>query len=93
VDTWVHLAGTYDGATLRVYVNGIQVSSQTQTGNLATSSDPLQIGGDSIYGQYFEGTIDEVRVYNVALTATQIQNDMNTPIETVGQMPALRRTR
>jgi hypothetical protein len=93
VNTWTHLAGTYDGVMLRLYVNGIQVSSQTQTGNLATSSDPLQIGGDSIYGQYFEGTIDEVRVYNVALTATQIQHDMNTPIDTVGLMPALRQIR
>ena len=40
----------------------------------------MQIGGDSIYGQYFQGMIDEVRVYNVALTAAQIQSDMNTPI-------------
>ena len=45
-----------------------------------TSTNPLQIGGDSIYGQFFQGTIDEVRVYNVALTAAQIQADMNTPI-------------
>ena len=41
---------------------------------------PLQIGGDSIYGEYFQGTIDEVRVYNTALTQAQIQADMNTPI-------------
>ena len=40
----------------------------------------MQIGGDSIYGQYFAGLIDEVRVYNVALTAAQIQTDMNTPV-------------
>ena len=40
----------------------------------------MQIGGDSIYGQYFDGLIDEVRVYNVALTAAQIQTDMSTPI-------------
>ena len=35
----------------------------------------MQIGGDSIYGQFFAGLIDEVRVYNVALTAAQIQTD------------------
>ena len=81
-NTWTHLAVTYDGATLRLYVNGAQVSSGARTGNLATSANPLQIGGDSLYGQYFKGIIDEVRVYNVALTPTQIQADMNTSVGT-----------
>jgi len=80
VGTWTHLALTYDGATVRLYVNGTQVSSVAKTGTILTSTNPLQIGGDSIYGQYFAGTIDEVRVYNVALSAAQIQGDMNTPI-------------
>jgi hypothetical protein len=47
---------------------------------MATSSNPLQIGGDSLFGQYFRGSIDEVRVYNRALSATEIQTDMNTPL-------------
>ena len=79
-NTWAHLALTYDGAVLRLYVNGVQVSSVSQTGNLLTSNNPLQIGGDSIFGQYFAGTIDEVRVYNTALTQSQIQADMATPV-------------
>ena len=80
VNTWSHLALTYDGATLRLYVNGVQVSSVAQTGNLLTSTNPLQIGGDSIFGQYFAGTIDEVRVYNTALNQAQIQSDMGIPV-------------
>ena len=87
VNTWTHLAATYDGATLRLYVNGTQVSSIARTGNLATSTNPLQIGGDSLYGQNFTGMIDEVRVYNVALTQAQIQSDMNTPIGTTTPLP------
>ena len=79
-NTWAHIAVTYDGANLRLYVNGTQVASKARTGNLTTSANPLQIGGDSTYGQYFSGMIDEVRVYNVALTAAQIQSDMTTPI-------------
>ncbi len=79
-NTWTYLAATYDGTTTRLYVNGVQVASQAQTGAIATSTNPLQIGGDSLYGQFFQGTIDEVRIYNVALTAAQIQTDMNTPI-------------
>jgi hypothetical protein len=78
--TWAHLAATYDGSTLRVYVNGTLASSVAQTGSFATSTNPLQVGGDSIYGQYFSGTIDDIRVYNVALTQAQIRSDMNTAI-------------
>jgi hypothetical protein len=79
-NTWSHLAATYDGATMRLYVNGVQVASRAQTGVIATSTNPLQIGGDSIYGQHFAGRIDEVRIYNRALSAAQIQSDMNTPV-------------
>ena len=66
--------------TLRLYVNGVQVASQAQTGAIATSTNPLQIGGDSIYGQYFAGRIDEVRIYNHALSASEVLADMNTPV-------------
>ena len=55
---------TYDGATLRLYVNGTLVATQAKTGAITSSTNQLQIGGDSIYGQYFNGLIDEVRVYN-----------------------------
>ena len=82
--TWSYLAETYDGSTLRLYVNGSQVASTAHTGPIATSTNPLQIGGDSIYGQYFAGMIDEVRVYNVALSAAQLQADQNTPITPTG---------
>ena len=77
---WVHLAETYDGAALRFYLNGTQVSSVARTGSILTSTNALNIGSDSIYGQYFNGLIDEVRIYNVALSATQIQTDMATSI-------------
>ncbi len=87
-NTWTHLAATYDGTTTRLYVNGAQVASQAQTGAIATSTNPLQIGGDSFYGQFFQGTIDEVRIYNVALTAAQIQTDMNTPLPADAQPPS-----
>ena len=85
--TWTFLTETYNGSALDLYVNGTLVSSLAQTGNILTSTNPLQIGGDSIYGQYFQGMIDEVRVYNVALTAVQIQSDMNTPIAPDTQPP------
>ena len=79
-NAWSFLTETYDGSTLRLYVNGTQVASTAHTGTIATSTNPLQIGGDSIYGQFFAGLIDNVRVYNVALTAAQIQTDQATAI-------------
>jgi hypothetical protein len=80
VNTWTHLAATYDGAMLRLYVNGAPVSMVARTGALSSSTNPLGIGGDSIFGQYFSGLIDEVRVYNIALPPSQIQADMFAPL-------------
>jgi len=74
------VAATYDATTLRLYLNGVQVGSTPRTGALATSTNPLTIGGDPIYGQYFTGLIDEVRVYSTALSASQIQSDMSAAI-------------
>jgi glucose/arabinose dehydrogenase/chitodextrinase len=84
LNTWSHLAGTYDGSTLRLYVNGTQVASKPQTGAIATSTGALTLGSDALYGQYFQGRIDEVRIYNVALTQAQIQADMAAPITPTG---------
>jgi chitodextrinase len=88
LNTWTHLAATYDGATLLFYVNGIQVASRAMTDSLTSSTQPLQIGGDAAFGQYFKGTIDEVRIYNRALAATEIQSDMTTPITQSGDTQA-----
>ena len=78
--TWTHLAATFDGATLRIYVNGTQASQLAVSGSIATSTGVLRIGGNSIWGEYFSGLIDEVRVYNRALSAGEIGQDMTTPI-------------
>jgi hypothetical protein len=80
VDSWTHLAVTYDGAAIRLYVNGDQVAEAPQTGTIASSTHPLELGGDSIYGQFFHGLIDEVRIYNIARSAAEIQTDMSTPV-------------
>ena len=90
VNTWTHVAATFDGLVLRLYINGVEAASGLHSGELATSTMPLEIGGSSLFGQYFQGLIDEVRIYNVALTPAQIQADMNTPIAAVsdGQAPS-----
>jgi glucose/arabinose dehydrogenase len=79
-NTWTHLAATFDGTTQRLYVNGVEVASRAQTGSIETSTGPLRLGGHSVWGEFFQGYIDEVRVYNRALGQAEIQNDMNTPV-------------
>ena len=80
LNTWTHLAATFDGGSLRFYVNGSLVRTVARSGAIQTSSSPLRIGGNTIWGEYFRGLIDEVRIYNRALSATEIQVDMNTPV-------------
>ena len=81
-NTWTHLAATYDGTTQRLYVNGTQVAQRAQTGPIEVSSDPLRLGGNGIWGDFFKGHIDEVRVYERALSAAEINADLNSAIAT-----------
>jgi len=79
---WAHLAASYDGASLRLYVNGTLVRTLSLPGRLAVGTGPLRIGGNApsipFGGQFFKGLIDEVRIYNRALSQAQIQTDMAT---------------
>ncbi len=80
LNTWTHIASTYNGSVLRLYINGVQVSTANVTGNMAATTNPLRIGGTTALSQYFTGLIDEVRIYNRALSQSEIQTDMNMPI-------------
>lgn len=86
-NAWVHIAGTYDGAAQRLYVNGVEVASRAQTGAIRTSTNPLTIGGNVNWGEYFAGRLDDVRVYSRALSATEITSDMNTSVGTSSVPP------
>lgn len=82
LNTWSHVAVTYDGATIRTYVNGVQVGTKAQTGALVSSTQPLRFGGDAVWPEWFQGTLDEIRVYDRALTAAEIGADMTRPVTT-----------
>jgi hypothetical protein len=78
---WYYITGTYDGTTEKVYVNGILENSQPLSGSLSGNSLPLSIGS-YCYGtmNFFNGAIDEVKVYDYARTAQQILDDYNSHI-------------
>lgn len=84
---WTHLAATYDGSTLSIYENGELRGSAAAPPRIDDSSGALRIGCDSVWGEYFAGFIDELRIYNRPLSASEIVADMGTAISPPG--PAL----
>jgi len=74
---WAHIACVYDGANIINYINGVNVGSTPLTGSITyanSNTEPWRIGrrGDAAPG-YFDGKIDEVRMYSRALTASEIK--------------------
>ena len=89
VNTWSHVAATYDGLTLNFFINGLLVATRVQTGAMTPSTDALTIGGNSYSGQNWTGLMDEVRIYNRALSAVEIHTDMNLPVASASTRPAV----
>lgn len=75
-NAWHLIAGTYDGTTARVYYDGAEVGSTAATGNLnALTSGTFYVGNEIDAGpRYWQGRLDEVAIYNRALSATEISN-------------------
>ncbi len=84
---WTHLAITFDGAKLRLYVDGELVKDESTTGMAQITEGDLQIGGSTEHGDFFNGRIDEVRIYNRALGGGEVAADQAAPIQTPQQTP------
>lgn len=76
---WEHVAATFDNSTraIKIYLNGNLVHSLTAQLTLSVGTDPLRIGATEVDTQFFDGQIDEVRIYNRVLSAAEVQNLYN----------------
>lgn len=80
VKKWSHLVATYDGSYQRLFVNGVQVAKSAQKTVIQQSKGKLRIGGNNLGREYFHGYLDEVRIYNRALTINEVKSNMATAI-------------
>lgn len=84
VNQWNHIAGTYDGTFTRLYINGVlDTSISTITGAIGTNFDSLYIGCDRQSGSrnfFFNGRLDNVRIWKSARTSSEILNNMYIPL-------------
>jgi hypothetical protein len=82
INTWHFIAGTYDGSVLRLYVDGVLVNSAALISRPAQTAEPLLIGWKfgGIVSDHFAGLIDELQIYNRALSASEVNTIQSTTL-------------
>lgn len=74
LNTWTHVVIRYTANNQQIFINGVLDRTASLTGTLLTNTNPLQVGQDQNYdGRYFNGDLDEVRIYSEALNNAQIR--------------------
>lgn len=77
---WHHIVGTYDGTTLRGYIDGA-LDNDIYTGTRSTpSANGITIGRTQNNEQYFSGQVEELRIWNTARSAAEIRENMFRPL-------------
>ncbi|MDD3532351.1 MAG: hypothetical protein PHW57_03440, partial [Candidatus Shapirobacteria bacterium] len=77
LNEWTHIVATYDGNIGKAYQNGIETDSFESSFSLRNDSNGLLIGGVDGGSEFFDGQIDDVRIYNYALTDEQVKTLYN----------------
>lgn len=82
IGEWYHIVGTYDGSTMKLYVNGMLIASSAASGNIASFNTGVEIGKLRNFNTYLPGQVDEVRIWSTALTQNEIRDWMCKKINT-----------
>ena len=81
-DTWTHVAGTYDGTSMKTYINGeLDKTGTSFSGTFDSNSNEVEIGRVSAAG-YFTGQLDDIQVHDAAKTAQEIRQDYRAGLAT-----------
>ena len=80
VDKWHHLAMVYDGSEIRIYLDGEPEGEVPRKGDINKNEASVWIGKKAIESVWLDGTLDELRILNIAITQEQIQADMEEGI-------------
>ena len=75
---WSHVVAVYDGSTMKLYQDGVRVGSTAKTGSLDASSKDIFIGANPPGTRYWDGMIDEIKVYDFALSESQVSELYST---------------
>jgi hypothetical protein len=78
-DIWYHVIGVFDGSSRIIYVNGVQENISSANTIPDTNSGNVVIGGTPLVNRPWNGTIDEVKIYNRALNSPEVLDDYNLP--------------
>jgi len=87
-ETWYHIAGTWSGKSLKIYLNGQLSKAKNWSGSCTLNQEPLTIGGPG-----FKGAVDEVKFYNRALTDEEVmrnfQDKSQLAVTRAGKLPVV----
>lgn len=79
-ETWYHLAATYDGNVLKAYKNGVLTNSITTTGGISSATGNLMFGRHPSITQFWDGAMDEARIWTTTRTCFEINQYMNSEL-------------
>ena len=82
---WHHIATTYGGGTKKIYVDGVEVATASQTGSVTASNYKLALGHPNAFGNPDRPNLDDVRFYSVALSAAEVSALYNEGAGDIGE--------
>lgn len=81
LNAWHHLAASYEGTTVKLYIDGEIAASRSLTGSITANTNALTFGNQPGFTEFYGGYLDEVRIWNVARTQAQIQANMKKELD------------
>ena len=84
ISQWSNLAVVFNGTQVQFYLNGVLVNALPVSTSITARGNVMNVGADERPGQFFKGLMDDLRIYNRALSPSEVQSDMNTPLGSAG---------